>query len=352
MRCTRRLRYARIEPCVRERIPMDWLLLLHHTSGRPAYRRVKLWRRLLATGAVALRGGAYVLPLRESCRQGFEAIALDIVADGGQALLATASILAGTNDSEIVAAFQSARDRDYADLAAALPGLRVGARPTPERRAEIAAALGRARRRWKEVQAIDFFAAQGAASAQSAISALEHALLPGRSTAARPFPPDELRGRVWVTRRNIGIDRMACIWLIRRFLDPGARVRLVAGLSARRRRNELRFDMAEAEFTHEGDRCSFEVLLARSGHSDRALDAVGDLVHDLDLGDGKFGRPETAGLRRLVDGIVARHEGDAERIARSSQVLDDLYASFRRPVRARRSSTHRPTESPRARRKA
>src|SRR3546814_3572250 len=79
---------------------------------------------------------------------------------------------------------------------------------------------------------------------------------------------------------------------------------------------ELRFDMADAEFTHEEDRCSFETLVLRAGLDDPALTAIGELIHELDIADGKFDRPETPGLGAMLNGICASSEDDHERIAR------------------------------------
>jgi hypothetical protein len=88
--------------------------------------------------------------------------------------------------------------------------------------------------------------------------------------------------------------------------------------------------MFEGEFTHEGDLCTFEVLLRRFGLTDAALDALAKIVHDIDLKDSKFGRPETAGFERMIGGIAAGHKEDEERLARGSALLDDLYEAFTR----------------------
>ena len=140
----------------------------------------------------------------------------------------------------------------------------------------------------------------------------------------------DLRGRTWVTRKGVHVDRIASAWLIRRFIDPEARFRFVPAKGYVPDTGELRFDMFEAEFTHEGDRCTFEVLLGRTGLSDPALSAIGEIVHDIDLKDEKFGREEAAGIRTLVAGICAPDREDDERIARGSAVFDDLYESFRK----------------------
>lgn len=142
--------------------------------------------------------------------------------------------------------------------------------------------------------------------------------------------PDRVEpGRTWVTREGIKVDRMASAWLIRRFLDPDARFRFVPARGYRPRPGELRFDMFEAEYTHEGERCTFQTLAARFGLRDRALAAIGEIVHDIDCRDERFGRPETDGVARLVDGIVASTGSDPERLERGRALFDDLYRALR-----------------------
>jgi hypothetical protein len=136
-------------------------------------------------------------------------------------------------------------------------------------------------------------------------------------------------GRTWVTRQGVHVDRIACSWLIRRFIDSDAVIHFVAGKGYLPKAGELRFDMFEGEFTHEGDRCSFEVLLARSGISDPGLQAIAEIVHDIDLKDGKFKREEATGIARLIAGITMANKDDEQRITQGSPIFDNLYQSFR-----------------------
>ena len=135
-------------------------------------------------------------------------------------------------------------------------------------------------------------------------------------------------GRTWVTRRDVHIDRVASAWLIRRFIDPQARFKFVAAPGYRADPGELRFDMFEGEYTHEGDRCTFETLVARFGLSDRALQAIAEIVHDIDCKDERFSRPEASGIATLVHGVVTAHTDDHARVERASAIWDDLYAHF------------------------
>jgi hypothetical protein len=130
----------------------------------------------------------------------------------------------------------------------------------------------------------------------------------------------------------VQIDRIASAWLVRRFIDPAARFKFVPGRAYLPRSGEVRFDMFEGEYTHEGDRCTFEVLLQRAGLQDDALAAIGEIIHDIDLKDGKYGREETAGIRIVMAGISAGQRDDDERLARGAAVLDYLYQSMKAQI--------------------
>jgi len=138
------------------------------------------------------------------------------------------------------------------------------------------------------------------------------------------------RGRTWVTRSGVHVDRMASAWLIRRWIDPAAKFRFVAGRTHRAEAGELRFDMYEGEYTHEGGRCTFEVLLERFGLRDRALKRIAEVVHDIDCKDDRYGREETAGIALLVKGVAAGHAADEARLEQSAVVWEGLYAHYRR----------------------
>jgi len=138
-----------------------------------------------------------------------------------------------------------------------------------------------------------------------------------------------MRGRTWVTRRGVFVDRIASAWLIKRFIDPAARFKFVAPEGYSPRNGELRFDMFEAEYTHEGDRCTFEMLVRRFRLRDSALRTIGEIVHDIDCKDAKFGRVEATGVERLLAGIARKHATDATRLRLGAAVFDNLYQSSR-----------------------
>jgi hypothetical protein len=126
------------------------------------------------------------------------------------------------------------------------------------------------------------------------------------------------------------VDRIASAWLIRRFIDPEAAFKFVPPKGYLPVKGERRFDMFEAEYTHEGDLCTFEVLVRRFRIADPAVDSVAQIVHEIDVRDGKFAQPETPGIERIVAGIALTQPEDEVRLAVGSQLLDALHASFKR----------------------
>jgi hypothetical protein len=133
------------------------------------------------------------------------------------------------------------------------------------------------------------------------------------------------------------VDRIATAWLVRRFLNPRARFRFVdPDRPGPRRRGEVWFDMPGGDLTHEGDRCTFETVLGRAGLREAALARIAEIVHDLDLKDDKYGRPEAPGVQQMLAGLYARHPDDQQRLEAGFQVFDNLYAGVGAPRAARR----------------
>ena len=320
-----------------------WLLLTHQLPPRPAYQRVKIWRRLQSIGAVGVKKSVYALPFSDDALEDFLWTAKEIEAAGGEALVCEARLLQGMNDDQLRALFDVAREADYVELA---KEARERLKPLGKRApmaSDIAAAetaARRLRRRFAAIVEIDYFGANAREATDALIRDLESrilALAMPQTVSPQPKAAEkhrDMKGKTWVTRRGVKIDRVACAWLIRRFIDPKAMFRFVDPSDYRPGRDELRFDMASAEFTHRGDRCSFEVLLEEVSLKDPALVAIGEIVHDLDLKDEKFGRPEADGVRHVVAGLVLATDDDDSRIRQASDLFDNLYRSFQqRPAR-------------------
>ena len=287
---------------------MRWYTLIHNIPPKPLYLRAKVRQRLESVGAIPLKNSVYVLPANSETLEDFQWIAQEVIAGGGEAHVLETSFVAPKAEEDLIARFRTARNEDYAALLA---------ESDP----------ARARRRFDEIRRIDFFDSPRRAAAERAIKRLEK-----RKEDPMHTPHPELRGKTWVTRPGIKIDRIASAWFIRRFVDPKARFRF-ADPASPKKNGELRFDMLGGDFTHEEDRCTFETLIRRVGAPDAGVQALAEIVHDLDLKDEKFGRAEAAGVRTLIEGIVARHDSDDERLDRGLALFDDLHQALQQQRR-------------------
>jgi len=315
-----------------------WLMLIHQLPAKPAYLRVKVWRRLQGLGAVAVKNSVYTLPSSTEAQEDFEWLLREIQDGGGEAMVCEARLVDGMTDADVRALFNRARDADYDEIAKAARELAraLGRKPSRGACAEAKDKLGKLRARLAQVHAIDFFGANGRETADGLLIGIEQRLQEFEpatqdlnAMATKANDAGDLKSRTWVTRTGVFIDRIGSAWLIRRFIDPEARFKFVPSKGYVPEAGELRFDMFEAEFTHEGDRCTFEVLIDRAGlKNDRGLAALAEIVHDIDLKDGKFGRPEAEGIRTLIAGICNGTQDDDERLARGAAVFEDLYRSF------------------------
>jgi hypothetical protein len=311
----------------------SWLMLIHQVPNSPAYLRVKMWRRLQRIGAVAVKNAVYVLPRSDQSSEDFHWIAREIIEGGGDASVCEATFIEGITTDELIALFQGARNADYADLKKEIAEI-VQEQRSAESNGDawasgFAARVSRLRQRLTEIQSIDFFASPPGKQAEAAITELESKI---RNSPMRRGQQQSgtYSGRTWVTRTGVHIDRIGSAWLIRRFIDSQARFKFVAAKGYRPEPGELRFDMFDAEFTHEGNLCTFEVLIDRLSLSDRALRRIAEMIHDVDLKESRFGHPETAGMALVINAICSKHKEDSARIERATILFDDLYEFFRK----------------------
>lgn len=317
---------------------MEWLLLIHQIPAKPAYFRAKIWRRLQQLGAVAIKQSVYAMPRQEQALEDLTWIIKEIADGGGEATMIEARFLEGLNDQQVVGLFHAARRSDYEKIITEARALRDNWRCQTGDSAddcllEFRGRLEKLRKQLNEVVRIDFFRAPEQRQTEAMLSDLETTLIEHRAT--EPTASDKasgvagLTGKTWVTRENVYVDRIACAWLVRRYIDPEARFKFVNSGRYSPGQQEIRFDMTEAEYTHVMNKCSFEAMVERFGLSDPALIQVTKIIHDIDLKDSAFGLPETAGILALLDGITASTADDLERIDRASAVLDNLLAFFK-----------------------
>ncbi len=300
-----------------------WLMLVHQLPARPAYARVKIWRLLQDAGAVSVKNAVYVLPPGPESRAVFANILREIIRHGGDGMTLETRIVDGMQDNALRALFNAAREAGYDSVTTELRAL-------ARRKDRPKTSLARLAQRLADLARIDFFDAPGRKRAEALLAKLEHSAIHRDEPAPGTVSRADMRGKTWVTRQDVHVDRIASAWLIGRFIDPAGRLKFVPGRHYEPLPGEYRFDMQDGEFTHEGDNCSFETLLLRSAIKDPALKTIAEMVHDMDLKDGKFGHPETSGIAHVIAGICRTQGPDDARVARGRELFDDVYEQFRR----------------------
>jgi hypothetical protein len=325
---------------------LEWLLLIHQLPPQPTNLRVRIWRKLQKLGAVAVKNSVYVLPFNDKTHEDFQWLKQEIVSTGGEATVFRAGSVEGATDKEIIALFRQARDEEFAQVAAELDALtgalreqKRGGHLSVGRVSHYEAEVDKLHQELERLVAVDFFAAAKRAVAEAAYERCQKLLRTEQSrnaptvmvsqTGSGARNPAQYQARRWMTRRNLFIDRLAALWLIKRFIDPKARFFFV--VEGETVEGAIGFDLYGGEFTHRGEDCTFETMLKEFGLSDDAgLRALAEIVHDLDLKDGKFNRSEAAGLGAVIRGLADTLKDDRKLAQHCGPIFDGLYELLRR----------------------
>jgi len=296
--------------------PTTWLLLVATLPTKPVAARMRLWRGTKALGCAALRDGAWLLPAADATD--LARLAQETIAAGG-----SAEVLTVSSDGEQTARFIALFDRS-ADYGGLIEAIRTAlANPEPKRVQTL-------RREFQAIATTDFFPGEARRQAEAALAELA-ALANGEPHSAlreiRRLAIADYQQRLWATRKHLWVDRMASAWLIRRFIDKKARF-LWLDNPNKCPKAALGFDFDGAEFTHVGNRVTFEVLATSFGlDNDPALARIAGIVHCLDVGGVPVA--EGAGIEALLAGMRAAAANDDKLLTDAGRVFDGLYNNFR-----------------------
>jgi hypothetical protein len=305
-----------------------WSLLLLTLPTQPNAVRVRVWRALKSLGCAALRDGAYLLPADRGVL--FDPLAAEVRQHGGTAMVLGLSATDAAQAQALQALFD--RSEGYAQWRATALALQAAL-----------ASLGEteARRRLRGVadallalRGIDFFPAAAADQAEAELASLRQALdalfshgepRPRAGHAIERLDIASLRGKRWASQARPWVDRLACTWLVWRFVDPDAQV-LWLDQPDQAPADTLGFDFDGARFAHVGALVSFEVMLASFGlAADPKLQRIAAAVHWLDVGGIPV--PEAAGLESVLAGLRVMHADDHRLAAAAAAVFDALHAA-------------------------
>jgi hypothetical protein len=335
-----------------------WLLLVHQLPPAPSNLRVQTWRRLMQFGAIPRKQSVYVLPDTPTTREDFEWLVAEVKAAGGEAEIFFATAADSWVDDALVEEFRRVRQAAYATLAeeieTALQRISTTRRPRSGRAPSAQRLRDGFRQRLAAIERIDFFGSTGRDRAVQLLAELESRVgnRPERgepaaftSSASRL---EDYRGRLWITRSRPGVDRMASAWLIRRFIDPLARFGFAEDRGAVPK-DAVPFDMFGVEFSHHGDRCTFETLCAVFAVTDEAVERIAAIVHDLDLKDGRFVPPEAPTVAAMIEGLQLANPDDDRLLSEGMTLFESLHRSFAHSARLRGHRATAPHRSSRTR---
>jgi len=300
---------------------VPWLLLVFSLPAKRASQRVEIWRKLQRYGMLPLRSSGYVLPNSAINQERMEWLAAAIRIYKGQASVVQAQGFDDLPAGQLKQRFLEARAHDYQKLlheAKKILAMSLPRRP--------AGRLNRLRRRFLELQDIDFFGSPSRARLESLLNRIDQVETP-KPARGRTRKAGDYVNRLWITRPRPGIDRVSSAWLIRRFIDPKAK--FVFGDEPATHADAIPFDMfCPQGFGHRGEDCTFETLYKEFSIRDRRVRRIAEIIHDADLGDEKFARPEGQGLDRVLNGWAKQELPDDKLLERGTELIEGLYESL------------------------
>ena len=311
----------RYEMSISKYADLSWLLLAFTLPTKRASQRVEVWRKLQRYGTVPLGNSGYLLPSNPSNEERFQWLATSIRKYGGEASIVHVRSIDNISTPQLIARFAEARASEYQELIRELQTF--SSLPVQKR---AVGRLSRLRSRFQEIVEVDFFDSPLQKRVGELLARADEARVARRLPETAKIDPKEYKNRIWVTRPRPGVDRSACAWLIRRFLDPKARFAFAP--EGQVPQAAVPFDMFHGGFGHRGDACSFETLQKDFKIRDRRVKVMSEIIHDADLADGKFGRKEGFGIDEVLKGWARQGIPDQELLDRGMQLVEGLYHSF------------------------
>jgi len=292
--------------------------------------RMRIWRALHGIGCGVLRDGVYLLPAGAAQVADFVDLESDVKAAGGFAMTVEMNLKTSSHIAQVRKLFD--RTSKYTSLVTQVNAARKIITGLGQSRADTL--VKRLRRSFQEIAETDFYPGQANRQARDALAGLESAVQRRFSSdephntkgGLRRLDPVTYQGRVWATRKNPWMDRLASAWLIRRFIDRKARFRWI-DKPKDRPKGALGFDFDGADFTHVGNRVTFEVLLASFAlDSDPALIQIAANIHFLDVGG--IPADDAKGLETILKGARDKARSDDELVLAAAKVFDHVYSAY------------------------
>lgn len=318
----------------------DWLIFFYCVPSRPVSNRMKVWRRLSRAGALQFKGAVYLLPHNDEHYELFQWLVSEVISMKGEAAFVMADKIETLKNSEIVTLFNQQRKRDYLniesrmeELERKLSSIKKGA--ATQNAKKISDEFNKRLKKFEDIRKIDFFSSKAGKDLKKSIGNMEKdinafsgaaAMEKERAVVARDI--EDYQERRWVTRKRPFVDRMASAWLVKRFIDKKpVFIFIDEDETDAIRKDDVAFDIRGGEFTHAGDLCTFEALMKSFNLKRKWLKKIAEIVHELDIKDGRYANPATEGIEDILTGIRKTSKSDADALEKGMAVFEMLYAS-------------------------
>jgi hypothetical protein len=310
---------------------MGWLLTITQLPTEDPAARMRVLRTLESLGAAVMREGVYLLPDTPANRQSLDSLADYIGKINGTANVLQVSAVSPAQQATFTHLFD--RSARYDSLVKTVQSLRVGYGQSDP--SAISRVLHKQRREFESIAALDFFPSEARSNAEAALAAAEaevrKLLFPAQAQPALA-PGESLARRTWITRKPLWADRLACAWLIRRFVDPEATVSFLEKtmpLPA----DAISFGFEGAHFANSATRVTYEEMLVKLDLArNAALAKIGSIVHFLEIRGAPVA--EAAGVQTLLQGAQRRSNTESELLAEAEKTFDLLYEAYCQPPRS------------------
>jgi hypothetical protein len=319
--------------------PQEWLLLFYSVPSLPVSNRMKLWRKLAKMGAAQLKGSVYILPATDELEEFLQWLIGEVKSMGGDGAFVRTPEIKTMAAADIYKLFASQIEKEYREFSKSLDTLErkvesIRKGSTRDDQTPLVDQTAKHAKEYGEIHSRDFFSSAVGRDTAKRLLSIQSALIGLAKTDRKPAMAigqksrGKYQGRTWLTRKNPFIDRMASAWLIKRFIDKNAAFGFIdERQQTALKKNDIAFDMQDAEFTHVGDLCTFEVLVRSFNIKDKAVRKIAELVHDLDVKDDKYKNAEAAGIEDILTGIRKTAKNDADALERGMAVFEMMYQS-------------------------
>jgi len=320
-----------------------WSVLIHQMPPKPTSCRVKVWRKLQKIGAVPIKNSVYIIPFTKEAHEDFQWLRQEIIAQKGDATIFKVDSIEGINDREIIERFRNARSKDYDKIISKSLKFKRDLEGNKERPISITqkekyeSEFRKNKVLLNGIVSLDYFRAPNREKAEKTITNCKELIenlkvAEGKTQLVEEDRPikihnkNEFQNKTWITRKGLHIDRIASGWLIKRFIDKGAKLFFISenGIV----KNGIGFDVYNTEFTHRGEDCTFETLLKSFDLKDPILVEIAEIVHDIDLKDRKFDRLEAEGINQIIVGLSQKLKDDKELFKSGMEIFDALYQYY------------------------